>query len=117
MLVIRDLIYWVGAGIRIDTWIPSDWSSMKILFSFVGGPFNGAIVSGYSEVRSREDLAAATYYQVSENGNVGAQFSVPRADGEHIYGYYSIANPDKLRVFAQRQALQVTRPAARASRG
>jgi RNA polymerase sigma-70 factor (ECF subfamily) len=36
-------------------------------------------------------------------------------DGEHIYGYYSIANPDKLREFAQRQALPVTRPAARAS--
>ena len=34
---------------------------------------------------------------------------------QHIYGYYSIANPDKLRVFAQRQALPVTRPAARAS--
>jgi RNA polymerase sigma factor, sigma-70 family len=36
-------------------------------------------------------------------------------DGQHIYGYYSIANPDKLRVFAQRQALPVTQPATRAS--
>jgi RNA polymerase sigma-70 factor, ECF subfamily len=36
-------------------------------------------------------------------------------DGERIYGYYSISNPDKLRVFAQRQALPVTQPAARAS--
>jgi RNA polymerase sigma-70 factor (ECF subfamily) len=36
-------------------------------------------------------------------------------DGQHIYGYYSIANPDKLRVFAQRQALPVTRSASTAS--
>jgi len=36
-------------------------------------------------------------------------------DGERIYGYYSIANPDKLHVYAQRQALEVTRVPARAS--
>jgi len=58
---------------------------MKILFSFVGGPFNGAMLSGYSEVRTREDLAAASYYQASENGSVGSRFTVPRADGEHVY--------------------------------
>jgi hypothetical protein len=26
-------------------------------------------------------------------------------DGERIHNYYSISNPDKLRVYAQRQAL------------
>ena len=36
-------------------------------------------------------------------------------DGHHIYGYYSIANPDKLRVFAQGQKLLVTQPLTRAS--
>jgi RNA polymerase sigma-70 factor, ECF subfamily len=30
------------------------------------------------------------------------------SDGERIYGYYSVANPDKLRIFAQRQELQRT---------
>jgi len=58
------------------------------------------------------------------NGEMGFAFyfkgrlhsiSTVDTDGERIYGYYSIANPDKLRVFAQRQELPVTRPAARAS--
>jgi len=58
------------------------------------------------------------------NGEMGFAFyfkgrlhsiSTIDTDGERIYGYYSIANPDKLRVFAQRQELPVTRPAARAS--
>lgn len=61
---------------------------------------------------------------VRVNGEVGlALYSKGRlhsvatvdTDGEHIYGYYSIANPDKLREFALRQQLPVTRPAARAS--
>ena len=58
---------------------------MKILFSFVGGPFNGAMLSGYSDVRTREDLAASSYYQASENGRIGSRFTVPRAGTEHIY--------------------------------
>jgi RNA polymerase sigma-70 factor (ECF subfamily) len=61
---------------------------------------------------------------VRVNGEVGLAFyfkgrlhsvATIDTDGERIYGYYSIANPDKLRVYAQRQALPVTRPAARAS--
>jgi RNA polymerase sigma-70 factor (ECF subfamily) len=61
---------------------------------------------------------------VRVNGEIGLAFyfkgrlhsvATIDTDGERIYGYYSIANPDKLRVFAQRQALPVTRPAARAS--
>jgi RNA polymerase sigma-70 factor (ECF subfamily) len=58
------------------------------------------------------------------NGEIGFAFyfkgrlhsvATVDTDGRHIYGYYSIANPDKLRVFAQRQALPVTQPATRAS--
>jgi RNA polymerase sigma-70 factor, ECF subfamily len=58
------------------------------------------------------------------NGEVGFAFyfkgrlhsvATVDTDGHHIYGYYSIANPDKLRVFAQRMALPVTPPAAHAS--
>jgi hypothetical protein len=36
-------------------------------------------------------------------------------DGERIHNYYSISNPDNLRVYAQRQALPVTQPAVHAS--
>jgi RNA polymerase sigma-70 factor, ECF subfamily len=58
------------------------------------------------------------------NGEVGFAFyykgrlhsvATVDTDGHQIFGYYSIANPDKLRVFAQRQALPVTKPAAQAS--
>jgi len=58
------------------------------------------------------------------NGEVGFAFyykgrlhsvATVDTDGHQIYGYYSIANPDKLRVFAQRLALPVTQPAANAS--
>jgi RNA polymerase sigma-70 factor (ECF subfamily) len=58
------------------------------------------------------------------NGEMGLAFyfkdrlhsiSTIDTDGERICGYYSIANPDKLRAFVQRQALPVTRPTARAS--
>jgi RNA polymerase sigma-70 factor, ECF subfamily len=61
---------------------------------------------------------------VRVNGEVGLAFyfrnrlhsvATVDTDGEHIFGYYSIANPDKLREFVQRQALPVTRAAARAS--
>jgi len=58
------------------------------------------------------------------NGETGLAFyfkgrlhsiSTIDTDGERIYSYYSIANPDKLRVFKQKQGLPVTPPAARAS--
>jgi RNA polymerase sigma-70 factor, ECF subfamily len=58
------------------------------------------------------------------NGEVGVAFyfrgrlhsvAAVDTDGERIHNYYSISNPDKLRVYAQRQALPVTQPAARAS--
>ena len=61
---------------------------------------------------------------VRVNGEVGVAFyfrgrlhsvATVDTDGEHIHNYYSISNPDKLRVYAQRQALPVTQPAARAS--
>jgi len=61
---------------------------------------------------------------VRVNGEVGFAFfykgrmhsvATVDTDGHHIYGYYSIANPDKLRVYAQREGLQVTQPAAQAS--
>ena len=61
---------------------------------------------------------------VRVNGEVGFAFyfkgrlhsvATVDTDGHQIFGYYSIANPDKLRVFAQRQALPVTQPAAHAS--
>ncbi|HKU16824.1 MAG TPA: RNA polymerase sigma factor SigJ [Steroidobacteraceae bacterium] len=61
---------------------------------------------------------------VRVNGEIGLAFyfkgrlhsvATVDTDGERIFGYYSIANPDKLRVYAQRQALPVTGPAARAS--
>jgi RNA polymerase sigma-70 factor (ECF subfamily) len=58
------------------------------------------------------------------NGEVGLAFyfrgrlhsvATVDTDGERIHNYYSISNPDKLRVYAQRQALPVTQPAVRAS--
>jgi RNA polymerase sigma-70 factor (ECF subfamily) len=58
------------------------------------------------------------------NGEIGFAFyfkgrlhsiATVDTDGHQIYGYYSIANPDKLRVFTQRLALPVTQPAAHAS--
>jgi RNA polymerase sigma-70 factor (ECF subfamily) len=58
------------------------------------------------------------------NGEVGVAFyfrgrlhsvATVDTDGERIHNYYSISNPDKLRVYAQRQALPVTQPAVRAS--
>jgi len=61
---------------------------------------------------------------VRVNGEIGFAFyfkgrlhsvATVDTDGHHIYGYYSIANPDKLRAFAQLQALPVTQPAAHAS--
>ncbi len=61
---------------------------------------------------------------VRVNGEVGVAFyfrgrlhsvATVDTDGERIHNYYSISNPDKLRVYAQRQALPVTQPAARAS--
>lgn len=51
------------------------------------------------------------------NGEVGLAFyfrgrlhsvATVDTDGERIHNYYSISNPDKLRVYAQRQALPVT---------
>jgi RNA polymerase sigma-70 factor (ECF subfamily) len=61
-------------------------------------------------VRVNGEMGFAFYYK-------GRMHSVATVDtdGHHIYGYYSIANPDKLRVFAQVQGLQVTQPAAHAS--
>jgi RNA polymerase sigma-70 factor (ECF subfamily) len=61
---------------------------------------------------------------VRVNGEVGVAFyfrgrlhsvATVDTDGERIHNYYSISNPDKLRVYAQRQAIPVTQPAARAS--
>jgi RNA polymerase sigma-70 factor, ECF subfamily len=61
---------------------------------------------------------------VRVNGEVGLAFyfrgrlhsvATVDTDGERIHNYYSISNPDKLRVYAQRQALPVTQPAIRAS--
>jgi RNA polymerase sigma-70 factor (ECF subfamily) len=61
---------------------------------------------------------------VRVNGEVGLAFyfrgrlhsvATVDTDGERIHNYYSISNPDKLRVYAQRQALPVTQPAFRAS--
>jgi RNA polymerase sigma-70 factor, ECF subfamily len=61
---------------------------------------------------------------VRVNGEVGVAFyfrgrlhsvAAVDTDGERIHNYYSISNPDKLRVYAQRQALPVTQPAVRAS--
>jgi len=58
------------------------------------------------------------------NGEVGLAFyfrgrlhsvATVDTDGERIHNYYSISNPDKLRVYAQRQALPVTQPAVHAS--
>jgi RNA polymerase sigma-70 factor (ECF subfamily) len=72
----------------------------------------------------RPDASSIERRLVRINGEMGFAFyykgrlhsvSTIDTDGERIYGYYSIANPDKLRIFAQRQALPVTRPAARAS--
>ena len=61
-------------------------------------------------VRVNGEIGFAFYYK----GRLHSVATVD-TDGQHIYGYYSIANPDKLRVYAQLQALTVTRPAARAS--
>ncbi len=58
------------------------------------------------------------------NGEVGIAFyfrgrlhsvATVDTDGERIHNYYSISNPDKLRTYAQLQALPVTQPAIRAS--
>ncbi len=58
------------------------------------------------------------------NGEVGVAFyfrgrlhsvATVDTDGERIHNYYSISNPDKLRTYAQLQALPVTQPAIRAS--
>jgi RNA polymerase sigma-70 factor (ECF subfamily) len=61
-------------------------------------------------VRVNGEMGVAFYFK----GRLHSVATID-TDGERIYGYYSIANPDKLRVFAQRQALPVTRSAARAS--
>jgi RNA polymerase sigma-70 factor (ECF subfamily) len=58
------------------------------------------------------------------NGEVGLAFyfrgrlhsvATVDTDGQRIHNYYSISNPDKLRIYAQRSVLPVTQPAARAS--
>jgi RNA polymerase sigma-70 factor (ECF subfamily) len=61
-------------------------------------------------LRVNGEMGFAFYYK----GRLHSVATVD-TDGQHIYGYYSIANPDKLRVFAQRLALPVTKPAAHAS--
>ena len=61
---------------------------------------------------------------VRVNGEIGFAFyfkghlhsvATVDTDGHRIYGYYSIANPDKLRGFLQHQGLPVTQRAAHAS--
>ncbi|HET9448341.1 MAG TPA: hypothetical protein VFO35_18880, partial [Steroidobacteraceae bacterium] len=61
---------------------------------------------------------------VRVNGEVGLAFyfrgrlhsvATIDTDGERIHNYYSISNPDKLRTYAQLQAVPVTQPASRAS--
>jgi RNA polymerase sigma-70 factor, ECF subfamily len=58
------------------------------------------------------------------NGEIGLAFyfrgrlhsvATIDTDGQRIHNYYSISNPDKLRTYAQRQALPVTQSATRAS--
>ncbi len=75
-------------------------------------------------ISRRVEAASIERRLVRVNGEIGLAFyfkgrlhsvATVDTDGEHIFGYYSIANPDKLREFAQRQALPVTRAAARAS--
>jgi RNA polymerase sigma-70 factor, ECF subfamily len=61
-------------------------------------------------VRVNGEMGVAFYFK----GRLHSVATID-TDGEQIYGYYSVANPDKLRVFTQRQSLPVTRPAARAS--
>jgi RNA polymerase sigma-70 factor (ECF subfamily) len=61
-------------------------------------------------VRVNGEVGLAFYYK----GRLHSVATVD-TDGHQIYGYYSIANPDKLRVFAKRLALPVTQPAANAS--
>lgn len=89
-------------------------------------PLHGAerIARLWWAISRRRDATDIERRIVRINGEIGFAFyykgrlhsvSTVDTDGEHIYGYYSIANPDKLRVFAQLQALPVTRPAARAS--
>jgi RNA polymerase sigma-70 factor, ECF subfamily len=89
-------------------------------------PLHGAdrIARLWWAISRRRDASDIERRLVHVNGEIGFAFyfkgrlhsvATVDTDGEHIYGYYSIANPDKLRVYAQRQALPVTRPAARAS--
>lgn len=89
-------------------------------------PLHGAerIARLWWALSRRSEAPSVERRLVRINGEMGFAFyfkgrlhsvSTIDTDGERIYGYYSIANPDKLRVFAQRQALPVTRPAARAS--
>jgi RNA polymerase sigma-70 factor, ECF subfamily len=75
-------------------------------------------------ISRRRDASDIERRLVRVNGEIGFAFyykgrlhsvATVDTDGQHIYGYYSIANPDKLRVYAQRQALPVTPSAARAS--
>ena len=61
-------------------------------------------------VRVNNEIGFAFYFK----GRLHSIATVD-TDGEHIYGYYSIANPDKLRVYTQRQALPVTRATVHAS--
>jgi RNA polymerase sigma-70 factor (ECF subfamily) len=75
-------------------------------------------------ISRRTDASSIERRLVRINGEMGFAFfykgrlhsvATVDTDGQHIYGYYSIANPDKLRVYAQQQALPVTLAAARAS--
>jgi RNA polymerase sigma-70 factor (ECF subfamily) len=89
-------------------------------------PLHGAerIARLWWAISRRPDASSIERRLVRVNGEMGFVFyfkgrlhsvATVDTDGQHIYGYYSIANPDKLRVFAQRQLLPVTQPAARAS--
>jgi RNA polymerase sigma-70 factor, ECF subfamily len=89
-------------------------------------PLHGAerIARLWWAISRRTDASSIERRLVRINGEMGFAFfykgrlhsvATVDTDGQHIYGYYSIANPDKLRVYAQQQALPVTLAAARAS--
>lgn len=89
-------------------------------------PLHGAerIARLWWAISRRADAPSIERRLVRVNGEIGFAFyfkgrlhSVASVDtdGQRIYGYYSIANPDKLRGYAQHQSLPVTQAAARAS--
>ena len=58
---------------------------MKIVFGFVGGCLDDAVLAGDFGVKTPESEAVMDYYDLTRDGGVGRRFNVPHLGGFQIY--------------------------------